>query len=91
MTFIYPDQPLDREAALLRLDETPPAPDGEVVRHIIIGSPPALRETIHLMHINRYAVEQSLWTGPVDIRDDGVRLSRREGQALAYLMRIRSL
>ncbi len=37
MTFIYPDQPLDREAALLRLDETPPTPDGEVVRHIIIG------------------------------------------------------
>ncbi len=43
------------------------------------------------MHINRYAVEQSLWTGPVEIRGDGVRLSRREGQALAYLMRIRSL
>ncbi|MGF1514764.1 MAG: hypothetical protein ACFB5Z_13870 [Elainellaceae cyanobacterium] len=91
MTFLYPEQPLGPEAALLRLDIAPPAPGGEVVRHIIIGSPPAIRETIHLMHINRYAVEQSLWTGPVAIGPDGVRLSQREGQALAYLMRIRSL
>ncbi len=91
MTFLYPEQPLDREAALIRLDQIPPQPDGEVVRHLLIGSPEGIRETIHLMHINRYYVEQGLWTGPVDIGPDGVRLSRREGQVLAYLMRQRGL
>ncbi len=91
MTFLYPEQPLNPEAALLRLAEPPPHPDGEVVRHILIGSREGIRETIHLMHINRYYVEQGLWTGPVAIRPDGVRLSRREGQVLAYLMRQRGL
>ena len=91
MTFLIPEPPLDREAALLRLAEPPPQPDGEVVRHILIGSPEGIRETIHLMHINRYGIEQSLWTGPVAIGPDGVQLSRREGQVLAYLMRLRGL
>ena len=91
MTFLIPEQPLNPEAALLRLAEPPPQPDGEVVRHILIGSPGGIRETIHMMHTNRYFVEQSLWTGPVAIGSDGVRLSRREGQVLAYLMRLRGL
>ena len=91
MTFLIPEQPLSPEAAQLRLSDPPHQPDGEVVRHILIGSPAGIRETIHLMHTGRYLVEQSLWTGPVPIGPDGVRLSRREGQVLAYLMRLRGL
>ena len=91
MTFLIPESPLTPEAAQLRLAEPPYQPDGEVVRHILIGSPAGIRETIHLMHINRYTVEQSLWTGPIAIGPDGVKLSRREGQVLAYLMRQRGL
>jgi len=91
MTFLIPEQPLHREAALLRLTEPPHHQGGEVVRHILIGSPAGIRETIHLMHINRYTIEQSLWTGPVAIGPDGLQLSRKEGQVLAYLMRLRGL
>ena len=91
MTFLIPEQPLTPEAALLHLAQPPAQPDGEVVRHVLIGSPSGIRETIHLMHINRYFVEQSLWTGPVAIGPDGVQLSRREGETLAYLMRQRGL
>ncbi len=90
MTFIYPE-PLHGEAAPTVLTTPPPSPNDEIIRHILIGSPAGVRETIHLMHIRRYYIEQSLWTGPVAIGPDGVKITRNEGQVLAYLMRRRSL
>ncbi|MGF1513362.1 MAG: hypothetical protein ACFB5Z_06670 [Elainellaceae cyanobacterium] len=99
MTFLYPELPLSSEAApaLLAAESAPvrltapdPGPSGEVVRHVLIGSPEALRETIHLLHIKRY-VEPNLWTGPVEIGPDGVKITQSQGQVLYYLMRLRSL
>ncbi|MGF1514524.1 MAG: hypothetical protein ACFB5Z_12650 [Elainellaceae cyanobacterium] len=89
MTFLYPEQPPSGAAPTV-LTTPDPGPSGEVVRHIIIGSPEAVRETIHVLHLRRY-VEQAMWTGPVAIGPDGVKITQTEGQVLYYLMRLRSL
>lgn len=90
MTFLYPELPPNSEAAPTLLTTPDPGPEGEFVRHILVGSPEAVRETIYVLHQRRY-VEQALWTGPLAVGPHGVRLSRREGEAIAYLMRLRSL
>ncbi|MGF1516161.1 MAG: hypothetical protein ACFB5Z_21025 [Elainellaceae cyanobacterium] len=98
MTFLYPERPqpeaapdaLATESTPVRLTAPDPGPSGEVVRHILIGSPEAVRETIYRLHIKRY-VEQAMWTGPVKIGPSGVQITHEEGQILYYLMRLRSL
>ncbi|MGB3612852.1 MAG: hypothetical protein WBA10_03595 [Elainellaceae cyanobacterium] len=89
MTFLYPELP-SNEAAPTVLTTPQPGPNDEYIRHLLIGSPEAIRETIHLLHLRDY-VEQALWSGPIAIGDGGVKITHREGQALAYLMRRRSL
>ncbi len=89
MTFLYPELP-PTEAAPTVLTTPDPGPNGEIIRHIIIGSPAGVRETIHLLHNKRY-VEQSLWTQLIDIGEGGVRITQKEGQVLSYLVRQRSL
>ncbi len=99
MTFLYPEQPayseaapnvLASEAAPTMLTTLDPGPSGEVVRHVIIGSPEALRETIHLLHLKRY-VEPTRWSGPIEIGPNGVNIPHSHGQVLFYLTRLRSL
>ncbi len=98
MTFLYPERPqpeaapdaLATEAAPTRITTPDPGPSGEVVHHIIIGSPEAVRETIHRLHLKRY-VEQAMWTGPIEIGPNGVNITQSQGQVLFYLMRLRSL
>jgi len=89
MTFLYPELPPSGAAPTV-LTTPQPGPSDEYVRHILIGSPEALRETIYVLHQRRY-VEQALWTGPVAIGPSGVQITRNEGQVLFYLMRRRSL
>lgn len=91
MTFLYPELPLTSEAAPAVPTTLPTGPSGEIIRHILIGSPAGVRETIRLIHLRRYFIDQSFWTGPVAIGPDGVKITRNEGQVLAYLMRRRSL
>ena len=106
MTFLYPQRPQTEAAqdpygqvsqeqlASLPEPNSPtrpnPGPSGEIVRHIIIGSHEAVRETIHRLHVKRY-VEQAMWTGPVKIGPSGVIIPHEDGQILYYLMRLRSL
>lgn len=67
-----------------------PGPNGEYIRHILIGSPQGVQETIYLLQARRY-VDHAQWSGPVAIGEAGVRITRQEGQVMAYLMRRRSL
>ncbi len=67
-----------------------PGPSDEFIRHLLIGSPEGVRETIYLLQARHY-VDHAQWSGPIAIGDGGVRITRREGQVLAYLMRRRSL
>lgn len=120
MTFLYPEQPPQGEAAQRLLTSEPPlppygqvsreqlppspkpinptcpnsppdpGPSGEIIRHVLIGSPEGVRATIYRLHDCRY-VEQAQWTGPVKIGPSGVHITPNEGQILYYLMRLRSL
>ena len=80
----------DISASPAELTPPDPGPSGEVVRHIIIGSPAGVRAAIYALHRKRY-VEQGRWTGPLPLGPEGVHLTRREGEVMAYLMRLRSL
>ncbi len=66
-----------------------PGPSGEIIRHIIVGSPEAIRETIYRLHMLRY-VEHPQWTGPIEIGPSGIHITPEQGQMLAYLMRLRA-
>ncbi|MGB3614607.1 MAG: hypothetical protein WBA10_12510 [Elainellaceae cyanobacterium] len=90
MTFLYPDQPSQPEAAPNLLTTPPRTYDGEIIRHIVIGSPEAVRDAIYVLHNKRYA-DQALWTKLIPIGEAGVRITPNEGQVLSYLMRPRSL
>ena len=77
------------QAAPTTLVTPHPGPSGEVIRHVLIGSPEGVRATIHRLHDCRY-VEQAQWTGPIEIGPSGIHITRNQGQILYYLMRLRS-
>ena len=55
----------------------------EHVRHILLGSPGALQQTIHLLHTLRYA-ETVLWT-PVLTIQDSLTIEPVSGEAISLL------
>lgn len=58
-------------------------PPKEYIRHILLGSPGAIRQTIHLLHRLHYA-ETILWT-PVLTLDEPLTLSPAQGEAISLL------
>ncbi|MGB3299595.1 MAG: hypothetical protein WBA76_15125 [Phormidesmis sp.] len=85
---LQPDSP----AAQFALHPTPQlalklAPDGtppkEYIRHILLGSPHAIRHTIHLLHQLRYS-EPTLWTPALSL-DEPFTLSPAQGEAMSLL------
>lgn len=58
-------------------------PPREQIRHILLGSPEAIRQTIHLLHTLRYA-ETILWT-PVVAIDEPLTISPAQGEAMSLL------
>ncbi len=90
MTFLYPEQPSQPEAAPPVLITPEADPNGEIIRHILIGSPEGIREAIYVLHVRRY-VEHFLWAGPFKVGPDGIRITQSQGQMMAYLTRQRTL
>ncbi|MGB3294125.1 MAG: hypothetical protein WBB01_14150 [Phormidesmis sp.] len=58
-------------------------PSKDHIRHILLGSPGAIRQTIHLLHTLRYA-ETALWT-PVVTLDEPLTLPSMPGEAMSLL------
>ena len=58
---------------------------GEAVRHILLGSPGAIRQTIHLLHSLRYA-ETVLWS-PVLQVEEPLMITPAQGEAMSLLRR----
>ncbi len=56
---------------------------GESVRHILIGKPDAIRQTIHLLHILHYT-ETILWS-PVLTIEESVVITPAQGEAMSLL------
>ena len=61
-------------------------PSGESIRHILLGRPSAIRQTIHLLHNLRY-VETSLWSPLIEIPDNRLILTPDNGDVLSMLVR----
>ncbi|MGB7248800.1 MAG: hypothetical protein WBC73_07670 [Phormidesmis sp.] len=74
-------------------DSLPPAPlpqltpagtaPGESVRHILLGSPDAVRQTIHLLHTLHYS-EPILWS-PVLAIAEAMVITPAQGEAISLL------
>lgn len=64
-----------------------PTPDGappkEHIRHILLGSPNAIRQTIHLLHTLHYA-ETILWT-PILTIEEPLTISPAQSEAISLL------
>lgn len=56
---------------------------GESVRHILLGSPGAIQQTIHRLHTLRYA-ETILWT-PVLTIEEPLIISPAQSEAISLL------
>jgi len=57
----------------------------EVLRHILLGSPEAIRQTIHQLHVLNY-VESLLWTPIVAVNSDVV-ITPQQGASMSLLVR----
>ena len=76
---LYPACPLTHPSL------TPPnqTPHKETIRHILLGPPGAVRQTIHLLHTLRYA-ETVLWS-PVLRIEEPLTLAPEQGEAMSLL------
>jgi hypothetical protein len=55
----------------------------ETIRHILLGSPGAVRQTIHLLHTLRYA-ETVLWS-PILTVEEPLTITTTRGEAMSLL------
>ena len=57
----------------------------EELRHILLGSPDAIRQTIYLLHRLHYA-ETALWTPPSPVRGQ-LTITSEQGEMMSLLRR----
>ncbi len=61
-------------------------PRKKSIRHILLGEPDAIRQTIHLLHTLHYA-ETVLWT-PVLMIEEPLVITPAQGEAMSLLRKI---
>ena len=62
-----------------------PEREREALRHILLGSPEAIRQAIHQLHVLNYA-ESLLWS-PISSVGDRISLTPAQGEAMSLLRR----
>jgi hypothetical protein len=62
----------------------------EPIRHLLIGSPTLVQQTIHQLHNLRYA-EAGLWSPEISPDDSEIRLTLNPGEVLRILLRYRAI
>ena len=76
-------------ASPLAMELSQPVPSGdrpgESLRHILLGSPGAVRQTIHLLHTLHYA-ETVLWSPAIAIEEPLI-ITPAQGEAISLLRR----
>ena len=65
---------------------SPALPPGETIRHILLGSPGGIRQTVHLLHNLRY-VETSQWSPLIEIPENRLILTPNQGEVISILMK----
>ncbi|MGB7248902.1 MAG: hypothetical protein WBC73_08180 [Phormidesmis sp.] len=71
------------QTASARLD--PGSPQKETLRHILLGSPGAVRQTIYLLHSLHYA-EPVLWSPIMSVGEEMI-ITPAQGEAMSLLRR----
>ncbi|MBT9310835.1 hypothetical protein [Leptothoe kymatousa] len=61
-------------------------PAGSTIRHILLGRPSDIRQTIHLLHNLRY-VETSQWSTLIEVPDNRLILRPDADQMISMLVR----
>jgi hypothetical protein len=59
---------------------------GEPLRHILLGSPAGIRQTIHLLH-NLHYVETARWSPLITIPNHQLIITPRQGEVMSLLLR----
>nr|WP_228024633.1 hypothetical protein [cf. Phormidesmis sp. LEGE 11477] len=59
---------------------------GESIRHILLGKPEAIRQTIHLLHSLHYS-ETILWS-PVLTIEEALMITPAQGEAMSLLRKL---
>ncbi|MGG6241015.1 hypothetical protein ACQ4N7_20525 [Nodosilinea sp. AN01ver1] len=67
-----------------------PNPRPERLRHLVIGSPEGVRDTINLLHVLRYA-DQATWSQLVTIPQSGILITPEQGEVFSLLRRDRQI
>ena len=68
-----------------RLPKTDKVCGKEEVRHVLLGSPEAIRQTMHQLHALNY-VESLLWS-PITTVGDDLTMTKEQGEAMSLLRR----
>jgi hypothetical protein len=63
-----------------------PQPDQDPLKHLLIGSPRAIHQTIHLLHNLGYA-EAGLWSPLIAIPHPQLVMTPNAGEMMSLLMR----
>lgn len=61
-------------------------PNGDTVRHILLGRPGAVRQTIHLLHSLRY-LETSQWSPLIEVPEGRLVLTPSPGEVISLVVR----
>ncbi|MEM9977708.1 MAG: hypothetical protein AAF808_08750 [Cyanobacteria bacterium P01_D01_bin.2] len=69
---------------LLPADFSVVLPTGDSIRHILLGSPGSIRQTIHLLHNLRY-VETGQWSPLIEVSDNRLILTPDPGDVISLL------
>jgi hypothetical protein len=75
----------DAQNPLLNLSSSGGREEREILRHILLGSPGAVRQTIHLLHSLHYA-ETILWS-PIMAIEEPLIITPEQGEAMSLLRR----
>ena len=73
-------------AANLPVDLSFALPTGEFIRHILLGSPGGIRQTIHLLNNLSY-VEPTQWSPLIEIPNNQLILTPDQGDVISMLMK----
>ncbi|MEO0539443.1 MAG: hypothetical protein AAFZ80_01115 [Cyanobacteria bacterium P01_A01_bin.105] len=71
---------------MLPADLSVTLPDGDTIRHILIGHPSNIRQTIHLLH-NLHYVEVSQWSPLVEPVEPRLVLPLSDAEQISLLTR----
>ena len=77
---------VDQTPTALPADLSLSSPPGETIRHILLGSPGGIRQTVHLLHNLRY-VEIGQWSPPIAVPDGRLILSPNPGEVISLVMK----